>query len=73
MRLDLIPVPPALFGLDQVTGDGQVGHNPMSSAFRDAQALRNVADADLWIVGDAEQGPSVIRQEVPGCHNICTY
>jgi hypothetical protein len=73
MRLNLVSVPPALLGLDQVTGDGQVGHDPMSSALRDAQGLRNVADADLWIMGDAKQGPSVIRQEIPGGHNICTY
>jgi len=74
MRLDLIPVPPALFGLDQVTGDGEVGHDPVGSALRDAQGLRNVPNADLWIIGDAQQSPSVIGQEVPCCcHNIRTY
>ena len=47
MRLDLVPVPPALFRLDQVAGGGQVGHDPVGSALRDAQGLRDVPNADL--------------------------
>jgi len=72
MRLDLVPVPPALLRLDQVTGDGEVSHDPVGSALRDAQGHRNVPHADRWIIGDAEQSPSVIGQEVPSRHNICT-
>ena len=73
MRLDLVPVSPAFLRLDQVTGRGEVGHDPVGSTLRDAQGLRNVANTDLWIIGDAEQSLSVIGQEVPRCcHNICT-
>jgi hypothetical protein len=73
MRLDLVPVPPALLRLDQVASGGQVGHDPVGSALSDAEGLRDVPNADLWIIGDAEQCPSVIGQEVPSRHNVCTY
>ena len=69
MRLDLIPVPPALFGLDQVARLSEVGHDPMGSALGDAQAGRNVAQAHVGVVGDAQQRPSVVGQEIPGSHN----
>jgi hypothetical protein len=69
VRLDLVAIPPAVLGLDQVAGGGEVGHDPVSSALGDAQAGRNVANAHVGVVGNAEQCPSVVGQEIPSSHN----
>ena len=43
VRLDLVAIPPAVLGLDEVARDGEVGHDPVRSALRDVQAGRNIA------------------------------
>jgi hypothetical protein len=42
----------------------------VGSALRDAEAGRNVANADVGLVGDAQQCPPVVGEEVPGRHNV---
>ena len=69
MGLDLVAVPPAVFRLDEVARFGEVGHDPVGSALGDAEARRNVANAHIGVVGNAQQGPPVVGQEIPGSHN----
>jgi hypothetical protein len=44
----------------------EVGDDPLGGTLGDAHALRDVAEADAFITGDAEQNLSVVRDESPG-------
>ena len=69
MRLDLVAIPPAFLGLDQIARVREVADDPVGATLSDGEGRRNVANADVGIASDAEQRPSVVREEVPGSHN----
>jgi hypothetical protein len=68
MGLDLVAIPPTVFLLDDIPGLGQVGDDAVGVAFGDGKAGRDVAQTDLRVVSNAQEGPAVVREEVPLSH-----
>ena len=71
VRLDLVAVAAAVFVLDDVPGVGQVGDDAVRAAFGDSQAGGDVPQPGAGVLGDAEQDPGVIGQEVPSSPPSC--
>jgi hypothetical protein len=63
VRLDLVTVAAAVFGLDHVAGCGQVGDDAVGAALGDVQAGCDVAQPRARVAGDAQQHPGVAGQE----------
>ena len=66
--LDLMAVAAAGFPLHQVAALGRVGDDAVGAAFGDAQAGREVAQPHARVVGDAQQDPGVVGQEISARH-----
>src|SRR5205085_11007366 len=66
--LDLVAVTPALLLLDDVAGLGEVGDDAVGAALGDPDPLGDVAQPDAGVMGDADQHPSVVGEEVPTLH-----
>jgi hypothetical protein len=70
VRLDLVAIPPAVFRLYEVARFGQVGHDSVGSALGNAEACRDVANAHIGVVGNAEQRSSMVGEEIPSRHDL---
>ena len=66
VRVDRVPIAPALSLAGDVAGGAELGHDPVRGAFGDPDSVPDVAQADAGVVGNAEQDPGVIGQERPG-------
>ncbi len=57
------------------TGGGQIGDDAVHMALGDAEVHRDIAQANLRILSDAEKYPSVICEEAPvgHCGKITRY
>ena len=63
--LDLVAIaaPVALF--HHVARVREVGEDAVNRAFGDAESVRDVSEADLRVLGHAEEDPCVVREEAP--------
>jgi hypothetical protein len=68
VRLDVVPVTPAVFLLDQVAALDEVRDDAEGAAFGDVQAGRDVTQAHLGVVGHAQEHQGMIGQEGPARH-----
>ncbi len=68
MALNLIAVATTFSPLDDVTGVGQVRDDRVGVPLGDAEFGRDLAEANLGVLGDAEQGPSVVGEKAPMNH-----
>jgi hypothetical protein len=59
----VVPAPVAL--TDDEPSVDQVGDDPLGGALRDADPVRDVAEPDVRVSGDAEKDLRVVRQERP--------
>jgi len=66
--LHLIAVAATLSLLEDVPGFGEIRDDGVRVALGDAEVDRNIAEAYLRVVGDAEQGSTVIGEEAPVGH-----
>ena len=69
MVLDLIAVAATVLLLDDVSGIGEVGDNGVRAAFGDVEARRDVAQAHLRIMDDAQEGSAIVGEETPLGHH----
>lgn len=68
MGLDLVTIPPTVLLLDHIAGLGQVGDDAVRVTFGNGETCRDVAQSDLRVVGNAQEGPAVVGEEVPVSH-----
>jgi hypothetical protein len=68
MALDHIAVPTTFLALLEVAGVGQLGDDGVGPALGNGQGHGDIAQADLGVTGDAEQGACVIGEERPILH-----
>src|SRR4051794_35484232 len=68
MPLDLVTVASPVLLLQDVTGVGEIGHDPVGSALGDTERSRQVPQTGPWIVGDKQHRPRVVGQEAPLTH-----
>ena len=66
--LDVIAVPAAVSFLHHVAGIGQIADDAVGTALGDPEGAGDLAQAHLRIVGDAQEGPPVVGEEVPLGH-----
>ncbi len=69
MSLDPVPIAPAIFVFDDVSGFGQVAHDAKGSSLSDAERGRDVAKTNPGVVCDADERPGVVRKEAPLRHD----
>jgi len=65
VRLDLIAVVAAVFLRDDVSGRSQVRDDAVCAALGGAQGGSDVPQPRTGVLGDTQQDPAVIGQEVP--------
>jgi hypothetical protein len=70
MGLDLVAIPPTVLLLDDIAGLGEVGDDPVSVPLGDGKTGGDVAQPYLWVVRDAQEGPTVGGEEVPLSHEV---
>ena len=63
VRTDGVEVPAAVSFAFDVSGAGEVCHDPLRPALGDTEQLGDVADPDLRIVRDQQQRLAVVRDE----------
>ncbi len=69
MALNLIAVATTFPKFDDVTGVGQVGDDRVGVPLSDAEFGRDLAKANLGVLGDAEERPSVVGEKAPMSHS----
>jgi hypothetical protein len=62
--LDPVAVAAAIFVLDDVPGPDEIGDDAVGGALGDARPGRDVAQPHARVVGDAQQHPGVVGQEL---------
>ena len=61
--LDVVPVPPTITLLHDVTGFGEIGDGAVRAAFRDTEGRGDLSQPDAGVLGDAQQGtPRFVRK-----------
>jgi len=60
----VVVAPADSFGID-VPGGYQVSDDSLRRSFGDSDHLRDIADSDLWIASDAQEGLGMVREERP--------
>ena len=68
VALDLVPIASAFLMLGHVTGFGEFHDDAVRGALGDIEGGSDVAKPHAGVVGDAQQGPGVIGEEVPIGH-----
>jgi hypothetical protein len=71
LRHDLVTVPPALSLAQHVTLFDQLGQDPVGGALGDPDRSGDVAQADPWVVSDANKHVRVVCQKVPASGHRC--
>jgi hypothetical protein len=66
LPVDDVHVASALAPTGYVALRDKVGHDPADGSLRDADPLRDVADACAWVLGHRQQHQTVVREEGPG-------
>jgi hypothetical protein len=68
--LDLIAVAPPFLFLNDVAGFGQIVDDAVGAPLGYSEGSRYVAQADIGVPGDAQQGSPVVGEEGPWRHFI---
>ena len=68
--LDLVAVAPPLLFLNHVAGFGQVVDDAVGASLGYPEGNRYVAEADIGVPGDAQEGSTVVGEEGPWRHFI---
>src|SRR5512133_3339065 len=63
--VDLIAIPTSDTLAGQIASVDEVIHETLCRPFGDSDALRDLAQADLGVLGDADERTGVIREECP--------
>ena len=66
--LDVVAVAATISLLHHVAGVGEVDDDPVDGSLGDAEVLAQVAQPRIGLIGDEQQRPSVIGEEVPSGH-----
>jgi hypothetical protein len=52
-------------GPREIAGVDEIGHDPLHGSLGDPHPVRDVTQADLWVLGDGQQDEPVARDEGP--------
>ena len=64
--VDLVAVPAALFDPDEEARGAEVGDDFLNGTLTDPDLVRDLADPDRRLPGDAEEDVAVVRENEPG-------
>jgi hypothetical protein len=68
VRTDRVVVTPTVALTFQVPGSDKLAHDPLGGPLGDPDLIGQVADPNLWVPSDADQGMPVIGEERPLGH-----
>jgi len=68
VTLHLIAIPATVSLLDDITGIGQISHDGVRVSLGNAELRGQISQADVRILRDAEQRPTVVGEEAPISH-----
>jgi hypothetical protein len=69
MLLYLIAIPTTILLLEDVAGFIQIIDDSVRASFGNTERLRDVAQSDVRVVGDAQERTTVVGKEGPGLHD----
>jgi hypothetical protein len=68
VTLNLIAIPATVSLLDDISGIGQISHDGVRVSLGNAEVRGEISQADVRILRDAEQRPTVVGEEAPISH-----